>query len=32
MKQIKLINDTIDVKDISFLIKWLETNPKLTKG
>jgi CDP-6-deoxy-D-xylo-4-hexulose-3-dehydrase len=32
MKQIKLVNDTIDKNDISELIGWLETNPKLTKG
>jgi CDP-6-deoxy-D-xylo-4-hexulose-3-dehydrase len=32
MKQIKLINDTLDSSDISSLIKWLETNPRLTKG
>ena len=29
---IKLVKDTIDKNDISKLIKWLETNPKLTKG
>jgi CDP-6-deoxy-D-xylo-4-hexulose-3-dehydrase len=29
---IKLVNDTIDKNDISNLIKWLQTNPKLTKG
>ena len=29
---IKLINDTIDEKDINELIKWLETFPRLTKG
>lgn len=32
MKNIKLINDTIDTTDLSELIKWLETNPRLTKG
>lgn len=32
MKEIKLINDTIDNKDINNLINWLSTNPKLTKG
>lgn len=29
---IKLVRDTIDEKDINSLIKWLETNPRLTKG
>jgi len=29
---IKLVKDTIDFEDIKSLIKWLETNPKLTKG
>jgi CDP-6-deoxy-D-xylo-4-hexulose-3-dehydrase len=29
---IKLIQDTIDNKDINQLIKWLKTYPKLTKG
>ena len=32
MKEIKLINDTINTSDIEKLIKWLKTNPKLTKG
>lgn len=32
MKNIKLINDTIDVKDIDNLTKWLKSNPRLTKG
>lgn len=32
MKEIKLINDTIDASDISSLIEWLGTNPRLTKG
>ena len=32
MKEIKLVNDTIDKEDISKLIGWLETNPRLTKG
>lgn len=32
MKEIKLINDTINKSDISDLIEWLETNPRLTKG
>lgn len=32
MKNIKLINDTIDVKDIGKLTEWLSTNPRLTKG
>jgi CDP-6-deoxy-D-xylo-4-hexulose-3-dehydrase len=29
---IKLVKDTIDFGDISKLIEWLKTNPKLTKG
>ncbi len=32
MSEIKLVNDTIDKKDINKLINWLETNPRLTKG
>jgi CDP-6-deoxy-D-xylo-4-hexulose-3-dehydrase len=34
MKNIKvpLVGDTIDKEDVSDLISWLETNPKLTKG
>jgi len=32
MKNIKLVNDTINQKDLSDLINWLKTNPKLTKG
>ena len=32
MKEIKLINDTINKSDISDLIEWLGTNPRLTKG
>ena len=32
MKEIKLVNNTIDTDDIEELIKWLKTNPKLTKG
>lgn len=32
MKEIKLVNDTIDAKDLLKLIEWLETNPRLTKG
>lgn len=32
MKNIKLINDTIDFKDIGKLTEWLSTNPRLTKG
>jgi len=32
MKEIKLVNDTIDKEDLSKLIGWLETNPRLTKG
>lgn len=30
--KISLVNDTIDEDDIKLLIKWLETNPRLTKG
>lgn len=30
--EISLIKDTIDYDDIKKLIKWLESNPKLTKG
>ena len=30
--KIQLVKDTIDDKDIKQLIKWLKTNPKLTKG
>jgi CDP-6-deoxy-D-xylo-4-hexulose-3-dehydrase len=29
---IKLVKDTIDFSDISNLIEWLKTNPRLTKG
>ena len=29
---IKLVNDTIDNKDIDSLIEWLKTYPRLTKG
>jgi CDP-6-deoxy-D-xylo-4-hexulose-3-dehydrase len=29
---IKLVQDTIDNKDINLLIKWLKTYPRLTKG
>ena len=32
MKGIKLVNDTINGRDITKLISWLETNPRLTKG
>ena len=32
MKEIKLVNDTINTEDISNLIDWLKTNPRLTKG
>ena len=32
MKEIKLVNDTINSNDISNLIDWLKTNPRLTKG
>lgn len=31
-KPINLVQDTIDQKDISSLISWLETNPRLTKA
>lgn len=30
--KVQLVKDTIDKNDINELIKWLETNPKLTKG
>jgi len=30
--KVSLVKDTIDEKDISLLIEWLKTNPKLTKG
>ena len=30
--KIALVRDTIDKKDVNNLIKWLKTNPKLTKG
>lgn len=30
--KVNLVNDTIDKSDISNLISWLETNPRLTKG
>jgi len=29
---IKLVEDTIDSNDIDMLIRWLKTNPRLTKG
>jgi CDP-6-deoxy-D-xylo-4-hexulose-3-dehydrase len=32
MKPITLVRDTIDETDISCLIDWLKTNPRLTKG
>lgn len=32
MKEIKLINNTIDMPDILKLTEWLLTNPRLTKG
>lgn len=32
MKEIKLAEETIDKKDISALIGWLQTEPQLTKG
>ena len=31
-KKIPLVKDTVDKNDIKNLIKWLKTNPKLTKG
>ena len=31
-RKIKLVNDSIDENDIARLVKWLETNPRLTKG
>jgi len=31
-KKISLVKDTVDKNDIKGLIKWLKTNPKLTKG
>ncbi len=30
--KVQLVKDTIDEQDISRLIEWLKTNPKLTKG
>ena len=30
--KISLVKDTIDKKDINELVKWLKTNPRLTKG
>jgi CDP-6-deoxy-D-xylo-4-hexulose-3-dehydrase len=32
MNKIGLVADTIDKEDVDYLIKWLETNPRLTKG
>jgi len=32
MKKIKLVNDTVSKNDIDYLIKWLKTYPRLTKG
>ena len=32
IKKIPLVRDTIDNKDINYLIEWLQTNPRLTKG
>lgn len=32
MKEIKLVNDTINKNDLNNLIDWLKTNPRLTKG
>ena len=29
---IKLVEDTIDLNDINILVRWLKTNPRLTKG
>jgi len=31
-EKISLVKDTIDSTDIDILIKWLQTNPRLTKG
>jgi CDP-4-dehydro-6-deoxyglucose reductase, E1 len=31
-EKIALVKDTIDETDISYLIEWLKTNPRLTKG
>ena len=31
-KKIPLVKDTVDKNDIKNLIKWLKTNPRLTKG
>jgi len=31
-EKIPLVKDTINLEDISKLVKWLETNPRLTKG
>lgn len=31
-KEIQLVNDTIDKKDIDSLVEWLKTYPRLTKG
>jgi CDP-6-deoxy-D-xylo-4-hexulose-3-dehydrase len=32
MQKISLVKDTIDSNDISRLVSWLKTNPRLTKG
>lgn len=32
MNQIKLVNDTVSKNDIDYLIDWLKTYPRLTKG
>jgi CDP-6-deoxy-D-xylo-4-hexulose-3-dehydrase len=32
MNKIKLVNDTIDSKDLEKLTDWIKTNPRLTKG
>ena len=32
MDQIKLVNDTVSKNDIDYLIDWLKTYPRLTKG
>ena len=30
--QIKLVNDTVSKNDIDYLVEWLKTYPRLTKG
>ena len=32
MKPIKLVNDTISKNDVDYLVEWLKTYPRLTKG